>query len=114
MRLATITLATALGLGTVSIPAVGMALESHSGWGGGQFVHGAFDHRFHKFHKSFVIPYAYDDYEYPTDEFGDYSPPSANVVPPPSSPSVCHRSEETFTVPSEGGGTRQITIINCP
>jgi len=40
--------------------------------------------------------------------------PPASVVPPPSSPSSCHRNEETFTVPSEGGGTREIKIINCP
>jgi hypothetical protein len=113
MRLATITVATALGLGTVSIPTVGMAFGNHSGWGGNQFVHRAFVHRFHnRFSKTFVIPYAYDDYEYPTDAFGDYPPPIANIVPPP--PSACHRNEEIFTVPSEGGGTRAITIINCP
>ena len=94
MRLATITIATALGLGTVSIPTVGMA-----DWRGDQFGH----RHFHN-HKTLIVPYAYDDYEYPTDAVGDYPPPS--VVPPPS--------EQTFTVPSEGGGTRKITIINCP
>jgi hypothetical protein len=90
-----------------------MAFGNHSGGGGKQFVHHAFHHPFHnrfRFHKTFLIPYAYDDYEYPTDAFGDF----VSVVPPPSSPSACNRSEETFTVPSEGGGTRQITIINCP
>jgi hypothetical protein len=102
MRLATIIVATALGLGTVSIPTVGMADGR-----GDQFRHRHFHH-----HKTLIFPYVYDDYEYPTDAVGDYPPPS--VVPPPSSPSVCHRSEETFTVPSEGGGTRQIKIINCP
>ena len=99
MRLATITIATALGLGTVSIPTVGMA-----DWRGDQFGH----RHFHN-HKTLIVPYAYDDYEYPTDAVGDYPPPS--VVPPPNE---CHRDEQTFTVPSEGGGTRKITIINCP
>ena len=102
MRLATITTATALSLGTVSIPTVGIA-----DWRGDQFGH----RHFHN-HKTLVLPYADYDYEYPTDALGDYPPPS--VVPPPSSPSVCQRNEETFTVPSEGGGTRKITIINCP
>jgi len=115
MRLAALTLATALGLGTVSMTTVGMAFGNHSGWGGNHFGHRAFGHPFHnrfRFHKTLIVPYAYYDYGYPTDAFGDYPPP--NVVPPPSPPSVCQRNEETFTVPSEGGGTRQITIINCP
>jgi hypothetical protein len=117
MRLATITLAIALGLGTVSMTTAGMAFGNHGGLGG-QFVHRGFGHHaFHnrfRFHKKFVIPYAYSDYDYgyPTDAFGDYPPPI--VVAPPSSPSACQRSKETFTVPSEGGGTREITIINCP
>jgi len=102
MRLATITAATALSLGTVSIPTVGIA-----DWRGDQFGH----RHFHN-HKTLVLPYADYDYEYPTDTLGDYPPPS--VVPPPSPPSECHRDEQTFTVPSEGGGTRKITIINCP
>ena len=111
MRVATITVATALSLGTVSIPTVGMAVGNHSDWGGNQFAHRAMGHRFHK-HKTLIVPYPYYDYGYPTDEFSDYPPPS--VVPPPSPPSECHRDEQTFTVPSEGGGTRKITIINCP
>ena len=114
MRLATITVAAALGLGAVSIPTVGIAFGNHSGLGH-QFVHRTFVHRFHnrfRFHKTLIVPYAYYDYGYPTDALGNYSP--LIVVPPPSSPSACNRSEETFTVPSEGGGTRQITIINCP
>ena len=102
MRLATITAATALSLATVSIPTVGIA-----DWRGDQFGH----RHFHN-HKTLVLPYADYDYEYPTDALGDYPPPS--VVPPRSPPSVCQRNEETFTVPSEGGGTRKITIINCP
>jgi len=113
MRLATLAVATALSLGTVSVTTAGMTFGNHGGRGGDQFAHRAsghpFDHRF-RFRKTFLIPYPYYDYGYPTDAFGDYPPPI--VVPPP--PSACHRNEETFTVPSEGGGTRQITIINCP
>ena len=111
-------LATALGLGTVSMTTVGMAFGNHSGWGGNHFGHRAFGHPFHnrfRFHKTLIVPYAYYDYGYPTDAFGDYPPPVAGVVAPPSPPpTACHRNVERFTVPSEGGGTRQITIINCP
>ena len=118
MRLAALTLATALGLGTVSMTTVGMAFGNHSGWGGNHFGHRAFGHPFHnrfRFHKTLIVPYAYYDYGYPTDAFGDYPPPVAGVVAPPSPPpTACHRNVERFTVPSEGGGTRQITIINCP
>ena len=42
------------------------------------------------------------------------SPPPATVVSPPLSLPPCDRTENTFTVPSERGGTRQITIIACP
>jgi hypothetical protein len=117
MRLAALTLATALGLGTVSMTTDGMAFGNHGGRGGNQFVHHAFGHPFHnrfRFHKTLLIPYAYYDYGYPTDAFGDYSPPIVSVAAPPSPPSACHRNVEKFTVPSEGGGTREITIINCP
>ena len=50
MRLATVTAATALSLGTVSIPTVGIA-----DWRGDQFGH----RHFHN-HKTLVLPYAYD------------------------------------------------------
>jgi hypothetical protein len=60
------------------------------------------------------------DYSYPTDAFGDsdgmtYATPETGgfITAPPPAP-ICHRSEETVTVPSEAGGTRQIKIINCP
>ena len=109
MRLATITLAIALGFGTASTTTAGMAFGDHSGLADHAFGHQSFHNRFHK---TFVIPYADYDDGYPTDTVGDYPPPI--VVPPPSPPSACHRSEDTFTVPSEGGGTRQIKIINCP
>ena len=104
-------------VGTVSMTTAGMSFGNHSLMGD-QFVHRPLGHHpFHnrfRFHKTFVLPYPYYDYDYgyPTDAFGDYPPPI--VVSPPPSPSACHRSVETFTVPSEGGGSRQIRIINCP
>lgn len=52
--------------------------------------------------------YGYDDV--PTDASGDID----NVVPEPPPTSVCNRSVETVTVPSEDGGTRQIKMIRCP
>jgi hypothetical protein len=62
-------------------------------------------------------PYYGYDY-FPTDAYGDINgttyPETVGFVPEPPPAPVCHRSEETFTVPSEGGGTRQIKIINCP
>jgi hypothetical protein len=116
MRVMTLTVATAFILGTATMTTVGMAFGNHGGWGGNQ---GAFAHPFHKrgrFHKTFIVPYAYYDYDYPADAFGDtavmaYPPPA---TPPASSTSACHRNVEKFTVPSKEGGTRQITIINCP
>jgi hypothetical protein len=116
MRVMTLAVATAFILGTATMTTAGMAFGNHGGWGGNQ---GAFAHPFHKrgrFHKTFIVPYAYYDYDYPADAFGDtavmaYPPPAA---PPASSTSACHRNVEKFTVPSKEGGTRQITIINCP
>ena len=62
-------------------------------------------------------PYYGYDY-FPTDAYGDINgttyPETVGFAPGPPPAPVCHRSEETFTVPSEGGGTRQIKIINCP
>jgi hypothetical protein len=119
MRVVTLTVATALIIATVPMTTAGMASGNHSGWGGNQIVQGAFGHFFHKsprFHRRFIVPYAYYDYDYPDDTFGDtpvmaYPSPA---MPPTSSTTACHRNVETFTVPSKDGGTRQITIINCP
>src|SRR6516225_10012755 len=85
---------------TVSITTVGMAFGNHSGWGGNHFGHRAFGHPFHnrfRFHKTLIVPYAYYDYGYPTDAFGDYPPPVAGVVAPPSPPPTAyHRNVERF------------------
>ena len=116
MRVATLIVATALGLGTC-VTTAPAAVISRGHAGGTQFGHGGFGHPFHRrFHKTVVFPYGYYDNDYPTDPFGDdaattYSPP---IVPPEPSPPTCQRNVETFTVPSSAGGTRQIKIINCP
>jgi hypothetical protein len=67
-----------------------------------------------------IIPYPGDwsdsDYdESPTDADGNIAvdPPSASVVRTPAEP-PCHRTSETFNVPSAEGGTREITVIGCP
>jgi hypothetical protein len=114
---------------------------SHGTWGGGAHFfrggfprhsfaisHGGFGHPFRRglafrrgfaFRKGFIPGglWSYYGYDYvPTDALGDidattYATPEAiGVLPAP----VCHRSEEMVTVPSEGGGTRQIKIIRCP
>ncbi len=119
MRVVTLTVAAAFILGTIPMTTAGMAFGNHSGWGGNQIGQRAFGHPFHRgprFHRTFIVPYAYYDYDYPADAFGDtaimaYPPPA---VPPASPTTACHRNVETFTVPSKDGGTRQITIINCP
>jgi hypothetical protein len=57
------------------------------------------------------------DYNYPIDAFGDIdnaTPETGGFVSAPPPASICHRSEETVTVPSETGGTRQIKIVRCP
>jgi len=87
--------------------------------GGQPFRRGfAFRRRF-AFRKAFPAGglWSYYGYDYvPTDAFGDtdamtYAAPETVGFPPAP---VCHRSEEMVTVPSEGGGTRQIKIIRCP
>jgi len=61
-----------------------------------------------------IVPYPAGRPYYPLNAIEDTaSPPPATVAPPLSLP-PCDRTENTFTVPSERGGTRQITIIACP
>jgi hypothetical protein len=62
--------------------------------------------------------WAWPDYGYgdvPIDAFGDIDTVTPDgLVPEPKRASGCNRSEETVTVPSEDGGTRQIKMIRCP
>jgi hypothetical protein len=119
MRLTTLAVATALVLATASVATAAATFENHGGRGN-QFVHAAIGpgpvHRRH--HQTFVLPYGYYDYDYPADDaFGEPptdSPPLVSSVPPAPSPPPCQSSVEKFTVPSQDGGTKEITIINCP
>jgi hypothetical protein len=106
----------------------GMSGGAHfvgGGFGGHKFVvsHG-FVRPFRRsfaFRRAFATGGVWPSYGYdyvPTDAYGDmsgatYSETVGFVPEPPPAP-VCHRSEEIVTVPSEGGGTRQIKIIRCP
>jgi hypothetical protein len=114
MRLTTLAVAIPLVLATASVATAAAAVGNHGGRGGNQFVHGPGPvHRRH--HQTFVLPYGYYGYDYPADAFGETPtdpPPVVSSVPPPS-PS-CQRSVEKFTVPSKDGGSKEITIINCP
>src|SRR5262249_54580308 len=113
---------------------------NHCTWGGGaHFVRGGFPRHLAISHGGFGQPirrrfafrrgfafgkasipgglWPYYGFDYvPTDTLGDidamtYGTPEAiGALPAPA----CHRSEEMVTVPSEGGGTRQIKIIRCP
>jgi hypothetical protein len=51
--------------------------------------------------------YTYDD-----DDSTDYQMPQTVVRPVPPH-FTCQHSEQTYTVPSENGGTRQVTILRC-
>jgi hypothetical protein len=88
MRPATTTLAAALCLGTVNVATA----------------------------DDIILPYPAGRPYYPLEAIEDTaSPPSATVVSPPLSlPPPCDRTDNIYTVPSERGGTRQITIIACP
>jgi hypothetical protein len=47
------------------------------------------------------------------DDSMDYSSPQVVVVHEPAPRPPCQHSEQTVTVPSENGGTRQVTILRC-
>ena len=59
------------------------------------------------------IPDVYDGA--PTDAYGNIAvyPPAPAIRAPEAEP-ACHRTSETFNVPSADGGTREITVIGCP
>ena len=133
MRWKTIAVAAALVLGTAGMTTGAMAFGHGGGFARGLAIgHGGFGHalgRGFAFRRAFALRrafafgglglrlygwgwpyYGYGDYSYgPTDAFGDsdivtYAAPRA---------SSCHHSDETITVPSEDGGTRQIRMIRC-
>jgi hypothetical protein len=135
-----IVVAASLVLGAANLTTHAMAFGRGMS-GGAQFVGGdvaghrlAISHAFVRpfrrnwaFRKGFAFRRAfatgglwrYYGYDFvPTDAYGDIDttthPETVGLVPEPIPSPVCHRSEETVTVPSEGGGTRQIKIIRCP
>ena len=74
--------------------------------------HFAQHHRFFRGDQAFGLwPwYGYNDApSYPYDD--SYSTPQV-VVPEPSGP-ACQHSEQTVKVPSENGGTAQVTMLRC-
>jgi hypothetical protein len=97
-------------------------LEHDSGRAtGSHFVGDHFGHHQHFGHhrgKVLIIPYPVDgpyfDYgEAPTDEIPLTNPPSMSSAPAANEATACHRSVQTFTVPSAEGGTSEITIMRC-
>jgi hypothetical protein len=57
--------------------------------------------------------YGYYDYPYDDSDSMNYSTPQVVVVHEPAPRPPCQHSEQTVTVPSENGGTRQVTILRC-
>ena len=98
--------------------ATGALAVEHGGGAitGNQFGHGHDGHH----GRRLLVPYPGDwpdsDYDEPTDDYGNIAayPPPTPAVRAPEAPPACHRSIETFNVPSADGGTRQVTVINCP
>jgi hypothetical protein len=57
--------------------------------------------------------YGYDDApSYPYDDSYSTDSTPQVVAPEPPRP-TCQHSEQTVTVPSENGGTREVTILRC-
>ena len=100
-----VSIAAALGLATLPVDV------SAKGFGGHAF-HAARHH-----HRAF----AYSPYGLVVTDYANGIEPVVNVsapqplgpVIPPSFASSCHHSVEIKTVPSEEGGTREITIRRC-
>ena len=84
---------------------------------GSHFGDNPFGHHDRKHHRIVGIPYPGDwsDSDYdgaPTDAYGNIA--AAPAVRAPQAEPACHRTSETFKVPSAAGGTREITVIGCP
>ena len=82
---------------------------------GSHFGDNPFGHHGRHHHRIAVIPYPGDwsDSDYDGAPTGAYPPPASAVRAPEAAP-ACHRTSETFNVPSAAGGTREITVIGCP
>jgi hypothetical protein len=101
-----------LDASAAGVHGMGMHGGAHAFPSRGHF-HFAQHHRFHRGHQAFGLwPwYGYNDDapSYPYDD--SYSTPQV-VDPEPPLP-ACQHSEQTVTVPSENGGTGQVTILRC-
>ena len=90
---------------------MGMHGGAHAFPPGGHFRFAQHHHR--RGHQAFGLWPWYGYYDdapsYPYDD--SYSTPQ-EVVPEPSGP-ACQHSEQTVKVPSENGGTAQVTILRC-
>jgi hypothetical protein len=99
----------------------GGGVHMGGGFGGGHFAgrgmaHFAQHHRHHRRgHQAFGLWPWYGYYDAPSYPYDDsYSTDSTPqvVAPEPPRPTRQH-SEQTVTVPSENGGTREVTILRC-
>jgi hypothetical protein len=97
----------------------GMSGGGHMGGGamsGGGHM-GAGHSHFARHHRAFGLWPLYGDYSVPPYESDDdnnvtYASPPETAAPEPTRARSCS-SLQTVTVPSEAGGTRQITILRC-
>jgi hypothetical protein len=93
---------------------MGMHGGAHAFPPGGHF-HFAQHHHHHRFFPgdpAFGLWPWYGYNDVPSDPYDDSSSTPQVVVPEPPGP-ACQHSEQTVTVPSEKGGTAQVTILRC-
>jgi hypothetical protein len=103
-RVFAVCIASTLGLATVPIEVSAKGLGLHKS-------HGAFGHKHHRHHRLHGGFFA--GYGLGIQPVGDVSTPQllGPVIPPLIL--HCRHSQDIFTVPSEEGGTRQITVTRC-
>jgi hypothetical protein len=77
-------------------------------------VHHFRSFRHHRAFRQWPLYGYYDVPPYTSDDAITYSTPETVVLrPEPPRPVGCQHSEQTVTVPSGNGETRQVTIIRC-
>jgi hypothetical protein len=76
--------------------------------------HFAQHHRFFRGDQAFGLWPWYGYNDAPSDPYDDsYSTPQVVVPEAQTTAPACQHSEQTVTVPSENGGTAQVTILRC-
>jgi hypothetical protein len=96
-----------------NVDGMGMHGGAHAFPPGGHF-HFAQHHRFFRGDQAFGLwPwYRYNDApSYPYDD--SYSTPQVVIPEAQTTAPACQHSEQAVTVPSENGGTAQVTILRC-